>query len=202
MAEGAPVFCLSQSNLPCLASSRSDIVRPPAARSKSTHGEADMSHISRVLVVSGLEIFREGLRSIIESQPGYQVVGEAAEVREACELLDRVKFDLLVTDLRLPGTWGLALVSEMRRRHNAQPALLLATECTPRFVAEALAAHCSGVVLTSAPRWVIAEAVVRVAKGLRYIYPSFSEHELRPAEQSELRPISTLSAREREVFEL
>jgi two-component system response regulator NreC len=90
----------------------------------------------------------------------------------------------------------------MRRRHNAQPALLLATECTPRFVAEALAAHCSGVVLTSAPRWVIAEAVVRVAKGLRYIYPSFSEHELRPAEQSELRPISTLSAREREVFEL
>lgn len=161
-----------------------------------------MANAVGVVVVSGQAIFREGLRSIIESQAGYQVVGEAGEVREACELLDRVRFDLVVTDLRLPGTWGLALVSEMRRRRNAKPVLLLAAECTPSFVAEAFAAHCSGVVLASAPRSIIAEAVERVAGGLRYVYPTLPEHELQLAGHPERHPIATLSAREREVFEL
>lgn len=64
----------------------------------------------RVLVVDDQQLLRRGLRLLLSTEPGLDVVGEAADGREALTLVERLRPDVVLTDARMPGMDGLELV--------------------------------------------------------------------------------------------
>jgi two-component system, NarL family, response regulator NreC len=162
----------------------------------------------RVVLVDDHEIFRDGLRTIIESRPGARVVGEASSVREATALLETLAFDLLILDLTMPGSNGIALLREMRRRHAPQRVLVLSMHGAADIAAEALAAGASGFALKSDSRLALLDAVDQVMRGERFVAASLPVDaierflEAQPSAFAAAGPLAVLSAREREVFDL
>lgn len=162
----------------------------------------------RVLIVDDHEIFRDGLRTVIESRPGAVVVAEAATVRDAVALLDRIDVDLVVLDLLMPGLNGISLIRELRRRKHEARILVLTSEADSDRAAEALAAGAHGFVLKSDTRAALLDAVEHVARGERFVAASLAVDEIerfllsRPSASATPGRLSTLSSREREVFDL
>ena len=158
------------------------------------------------MIVDDHEIFRDGLRTIIESRGDARIVAEAATVREAYALLDKVEFDLLVVDLSMPGVNGLSLIRELRRREHRQPILVLTMHSDADVAAEAFAAGASGFALKSDSRAQLLEAVGRVERGERFIAPSIPIEDVdrffggEPA--AAIGPLAALTVREREVCDL
>jgi DNA-binding NarL/FixJ family response regulator len=162
----------------------------------------------RVFIVDDHEIFRAGLRMVIESMSDACFAAEASSVREACTLLDKVDFDLLVVDLAMRGLSGMSLVRELRRRGKRQPILVLTMHGDADLAAEALAAGATGFALKSDSRESLVEAVKRVSRGERFIAASLplatieSFLNARPRSTDTTGPLAALSPREREVFDL
>jgi DNA-binding NarL/FixJ family response regulator len=69
----------------------------------------------RVLVADDHAIVRTGIRHVLESEPGFTVVGEAATGAEALALAESLRPDVAVLDLSLPGDSGLRVAAELRR---------------------------------------------------------------------------------------
>lgn len=162
----------------------------------------------RVIVVDDHEIFREGLRTVIESAGYARIVAEASSVRAAYPLLETIEFDLLIVDLAMPGVSGLSLVRELRRRRQSQPILVLTMHADADVAAEAFAAGASGFALKSDSRAALLDAVGSVARGERFVAASLPLETIesflrsRPRSTDALGPLAVLTAREREVFDL
>ena len=71
----------------------------------------------RVLLVDDHPMVREGMRRLLESEGGFQVVGEVDSVEEALDGLDRIKADIVVMDIQLPGVDGVEGTRQMKGRH-------------------------------------------------------------------------------------
>ena len=71
----------------------------------------------RILLVDDHEVVRLGLRSLLERHPHFDVVGEAASAREAIEKTDLLKPDVVVMDIRLPGTSGIEACEQIVNNH-------------------------------------------------------------------------------------
>lgn len=163
---------------------------------------------TRIVLIDDHCLFRDGLRAILAAH-GLAVVGEASELREAVELVERVAFDLLIVDITLPGSNGLALVRELRRRGVRQPILVLTMHQHVDLIAEAFAAGATGYALKHQSEQEILDAVNKVAARAIYLAPQLP-HELLPDAGAPGAPpprpfdsiLSQLSAREREIFDL
>jgi DNA-binding NarL/FixJ family response regulator len=162
----------------------------------------------RVLIVDDHEIFRDGLRTVIESRAGALVVGEASSVREATRHLDALEFDLLILDLTMPGLNGFAFLREMRRRRCRQRVLVLTMHGEAELVVEALAAGAMGFALKSDSAASLLQAVDCVFRGERFIAAGLPLETIerllqaRPDSPDAPDPLSVLSTREREIFQL
>ena len=162
----------------------------------------------RVLIVDDHEVFRDGLRAVIESRPGQEVAGEASTVREALSLVDGSEYDLVLVDLAMPGSTGMSLVRELRRRKRREPVLVLTMHGDPDVAAEAFAAGATGFALKSDSRESLLDAVQSVARRERYLSSSMPRAAVdqflqkRPRASDTVGPLSVLSPREREVFGL
>ena len=162
----------------------------------------------RFFLVDDHETFRIGLRTVIEANAKYRVVAEAASVREASQRLDKTPFDVLVVDLSMPGSSGLALVREMRRRKRAEHILVLTMHVTPDVAAEAFAAGAIGFAGKADSARSLREAIDAVARGERYVTTSLPLEAIdeflrsRPRSATATGPLVALSAREREIFDL
>jgi DNA-binding NarL/FixJ family response regulator len=163
----------------------------------------------RVMIVDDHEVYREGLRSIVEAHPSYQVVAQAATVREAYTLLDApLELDLLIVDLSMPGSSGMALLRELRRRKRREPVLVLTMHAEADLAAEAFAAGAQGFALKSDRHAELLEAVELVASGKRYVAPTLPLQTIEAFLRSRRGtlvargPLGVLSVREREIFGL
>lgn len=121
----------------------------------------------RILLVDDHPIVRDGLRGLLEAQPDFLVVGEAASAEEALAQLRRTAADVVITDIRMPGSGGLALIRRLREQHPQSRALVLTTFDTDTEIAEALDAGALGYLLKDAGRAQIYQAVRTVAAGRR-----------------------------------
>lgn len=159
----------------------------------------------RLLLVDDHRLFRAGLRAILGSHPDLGVVGEASDYRTALELMEHAEFDLVVLDITLPGSNGLALLREMKRRHVRPPALVLTMHQHSDMVADAFAAGAVGYALKHQSETELVEAIRAAARRESYLAPQLSP-ELLPAGEGHARPpagvLNLLSSREREIFDL
>lgn len=134
----------------------------------------------RVLVVDDQQLLRRGLRMLLETTDGVEVVGEAADGREALALVRRCAPDVVLTDARMPGMDGLELVGVLAERHPGLPALVLTTFDDEELVRGAIAAGAAGFLLKDVSTDRLAEAVREVAGGGLVIDPRVARVALAP----------------------
>ncbi|MFJ5831852.1 response regulator [Streptomyces sp. NPDC093089] len=113
----------------------------------------------RVLVVDDQDLVREGIAALLGIQPGIAVVGSARDGAEAAEEAERCRPDVVLMDIRMPGTDGVAATALLRRRLPACRIVMLTTFDDDEYVGRALKAGAVGYLLKNLPAARLAEAV-------------------------------------------
>jgi DNA-binding NarL/FixJ family response regulator len=129
----------------------------------------------KVVLVDDHLVFRESLRIALVTSAGFDVVGEAKTARDACAVVESTRPDLLVTDLLLEDTDGIALVRELRRRGSSVPTLVLTRLAQTDFVRDALALGVRGYALKDESLDELIGAMRAVARGQSYLSPGVQE---------------------------
>jgi DNA-binding NarL/FixJ family response regulator len=119
----------------------------------------------RVIVVDDQAIVREGLVTVLSLLPDIEVLGEAADGAAACELVERLRPDVVLMDLRMPVMDGLAATRRIAADSPAVAILILTTFADDASVVEALRAGAKGYLTKDAGRAEVAAAVRAVAQG-------------------------------------
>jgi two-component system response regulator NreC len=161
----------------------------------------------RVALIDDHELFRAGMRGLLETYPDFQVVGEAADARSGYQMVAETTPDLVLLDVRLPGTSGIAAARELRRLNPELRVAMLSATSDADFVAGALQAGARGYLLKSLPVRTCVEGLRAVARGETFLAPGIPEAALeqhgrlqRGGERESL--FQLLSRREQEVFHL
>ena len=167
----------------------------------------------RILVVDDDALVRSSLRMILASDPGLEVVAEAADGREAVERAREHRPDVVLMDVRMPVMDGIAATAEVRRAVPGTQVCVLTTFGLDAYVVAALHAGASGFLIKDVPPHDIVAAVRTVADGEAMLSPRatrtlldrFTEHESAAARAriaAAASGIARLTPREREVAEL
>jgi two-component system NarL family response regulator len=128
-----------------------------------------MSTPIRILLADDHPPLREGLASILNSQPEFTVVAEAGSGSEVLEIIGREAIDLFILDLRMPGGDGIHTIKELIKRDPSSRILVLTTYDNEEDVFNALEAGALGYLPKDTKRAEIIEAVMQVHSGNRYL---------------------------------
>ncbi len=160
----------------------------------------------RIVLAEDHNIVREGLRTLLHAQDGFQVVGEAENGRDAVVLVEQLKPDVLVVDMMMPGLRGTDVTYDVKARFPEIAVVVLSMHDNESFVVEALRAGASAYLLKRSTGDELVHAIQEVMSGRRYLYPALSEQLIdtyvQKIEFESLDPYETLTFREREVFNL
>ncbi|CAA9463426.1 MAG: Two-component transcriptional response regulator, LuxR family [uncultured Rubrobacteraceae bacterium] len=130
-------------------------------------------------IVDDHELARESLQNMLSDEPDIDIVGEAANGRQALLLCSRFRLDLILMDVRMPVMDGLAATKEVKQRYPEISVMMLTMHDNPDYLLEALKAGAAGYVLKDAPREEIIEAVRRVRNGESPLDPELAARLLR-----------------------
>jgi DNA-binding NarL/FixJ family response regulator len=163
----------------------------------------------RVAIADDHALVRAGFRALLEAEPGLEVVGEAADGAEAIELARTEAPDVVLMDIRMPGTDGVAATSQITSQQTAgRPArvLILTTFDLDEYVYAALRAGASGFLLKDTPPAELLAAIRIIASGDALLAPSVTRKLIREfARQSPASPrpsLDVLTDREQDVLAL
>jgi DNA-binding NarL/FixJ family response regulator len=163
----------------------------------------------RVALVDDHLLFREGLRAMLASAPDLQIVAEASNAQEALPAVRATDPEVVVLDVMLPGVSGIGVARELLREDPKRRVLALSMVADEARVADALQAGVLGYACKSQSAAEVMEAIRTVARGETYLAPQVSgfvvsdEKRLRSGPGwSSRSPLMTLTARERQIFEL
>ena len=157
-------------------------------------------------------VVRQGLRALLESDPSFVVVGEAADGHEAVELVKRRKPTVLITDLMMPGLDGLATTRKLSRLKSDTRVIILSMYGDQAYVLTALKSGAAGYVLKESCGAELFQAMREVVAGRRYLSPAVSEASigsfsamgtmLHKTQSAVLEVHDKLTVRERKVLQL
>ncbi len=161
---------------------------------------------ARVVIADDHELARAGLRAMLTGQRGLELVGEAANGREALELCRRLQPDLALIDVRMPELDGLATCRAIKQECPATSVILVTMHENPEYLLEALKAGAAGYVLKDISQRELITAVHGVLQGESMLSKELVIRVLQrwasqTPHQEELLP-GLLSPREREVLRL
>jgi DNA-binding NarL/FixJ family response regulator len=153
-----------------------------------------------VLIVDDHPVVRRGLRVLLEVQDGIEVVGEAWEGPTALKLAAEHHPDVILLDLKLPGLDGLAVLAELRARHDHRARILVLTSVTdPVAAGRAMREGAAGVLYKDVDPDALVRAIRAVHDGHLLLAPGAAGTLLQPATWQS-RGLDALTAREREVL--
>ncbi|MBC7224695.1 MAG: response regulator transcription factor [Anaerolineae bacterium] len=173
------------------------------ARQSAREGRRSVPRI-RVLIVDDHEVVRLGLRSLLEGQPGMEVVGEAASAAEAIALAETLGPDVVLMDIRLPGMSGVEACRQIKERNPRVRVLILTSYADSQLLTDAIVAGADGYVLKQVGSDALVTALRRVAAGENLLDPALTGQvfsRLKEArEQEELLAFRGLSEREMRIL--
>ncbi|GII59546.1 DNA-binding response regulator [Planotetraspora thailandica] len=152
-----------------------------------------------LLIVDDHPVVRDGLRGMFAAHPEFEVLGEAADGRQAVELAALLDPDVVLMDLRMPGGGGVDAIAELTRRGLRCEVLVLTTYDTDSDTLPAIEAGATGYLLKDAPRDELFTAVRAAAEGKTVLSPAIASRLVSRVRAPGGEP---LSAREREVLGL
>ncbi len=123
----------------------------------------------RILIADDHAIFRDGLRKLLEAEPGLHVVGEAADGGEALRLAGQLKPDILLLDLAMPRVPGLLALREMAKAAPYTRTIVLAAVVEPRQTLEALQLGARGVILKESATSLLLKSIRAVRAGQYWV---------------------------------
>ena len=130
---------------------------------------------SRLLLVDDHAVVRSGLRMLLESEPDFEIIGEAGSGREALAVVTERHPDIVLMDIGLPDISGIEAASEIKRLHPATAIVALTIHEDEEYFFKMLAAGASGYVPKRAAPEELLTALRAAAAGEVYLYPSLAK---------------------------
>ncbi len=160
----------------------------------------------KIVIADDHKMFRQGLRNLLERQPGIRVVGEAEGGQEAVRMAKRYAPELVIMDISMPGLNGIEATRLIRTALPGTRVLALSMHADRRFVVEILKQGAMGYVLKDAAFEELSQAIRQVMKGQLYLSPGIASLVVKDYIES-IRgrgptAFAVLSPREREVLQL
>ena len=161
---------------------------------------------SRVFIVDDHTMFREGLRQLIEHDPGLMVCGDAADAATAMGAIRESNSDVVIVDLTLADSSGLDLVKSIRNDYEDLPVLVVSMHEESLYAERALRAGAMGYVMKNEPAKTVIAAIHSVLRGEMYLSRKMSSSVIskfmRGETEQPMSPLEILSDRELEVFRM
>jgi DNA-binding NarL/FixJ family response regulator len=161
----------------------------------------------RVVVADDQEIVRTGLAMILDAQPGIEVVGQASDGHQAVLVAERLRPDVCLLDIRMPGVDGIEATRRLSGPHVADPlaVVVITTFDLDEYVHAALKAGARGFLLKDAGPELLTQAIRAAASGEALIAPSVTARLLQAfagaaGGRSPAQPFDPLTDREEEVL--
>jgi DNA-binding NarL/FixJ family response regulator len=126
----------------------------------------------RIVICDDQDIVREGLKKILESEPDIEVVGLAADGKEAIEITAELIPDLVLMDLKMPVLNGIQATAQIHQKVPQSKVLVLTTYDDDEWVIDAIRNGASGYLLKDTPRVELIRAIHGTVAGENYIDPS------------------------------
>ncbi len=157
----------------------------------------------RIVIVDDDPLVRMGLKAIVGSEVGWDVVAEAGDGREALAVVDEHRPDVVLMDIRMPHMDGLEATREITAGESGAKVIVLTTFEVDEYVFEAMRAGASGFVLKRVPPAELIEAVRVVAAGESMLFPSSTRRVIeRFATPTSAAEMPDLTEREGDVLRL
>ncbi len=165
--------------------------------------------LTTIVIAEDHQIVRQGLRTLLEAEPDFSIIGEADDGLGATQLAERLRPDVMVVDLMMPRLNGLEVIRQVVQKLPQTRIVILSAFDNEAYVAEALGNGAAGYVLKKSSIADLVQAIRQVISGRRYLSPSLSERAIetyiqyvQQAQESPLDSYETLTPRERETLHL
>jgi NarL family two-component system response regulator LiaR len=160
----------------------------------------------RVVVVDDQAIVRRGIRALLDTEPDLDVVGEAGDGEEAVRLVERLRPDVVLMDLIMPGIDGVEAIRRIAGRELGARIVVLTSFATDENVFPAIKAGALGYLLKDSDPEDLVRAIHQARRGEPALHPEIARKvllELRvPGERRQPRTVDPLTARELDVLKL
>ncbi|HEV7165200.1 MAG: response regulator [Gammaproteobacteria bacterium] len=156
----------------------------------------------KILIADDHTLVRAGLTSLIARLPDIQVVGEAADGREALRMVRDLTPDIVLMDISMPGLNGLEAAERIHGIHPKTKIIILSMHANEEYVAQALKAGASGYLLKDAATSELEMALKSVSMGQFYLSPAISRQVVDNFLHGGPTGVDVLTPRQREILQL
>ena len=159
----------------------------------------------RILIVDDHDLVREGLRALLEKEPGVEVVGEAGDGAEAIRLARELSPTVVLMDVSMPGLGGLEAAEAILGEHSEIKILLLTQYENREYIKRAVRIGAHGYLLKRSAAAQLSEAILAIARGERYLHPTIAGELVEIVSRGESLDqdeYERLTQREKQVFKL
>lgn len=146
----------------------------------------------KILLCDDQAVIRDGLEMLLTLEKDFQVVGTAQDGAEAVELAAQKQPDLILMDLKMPGTNGIEATRQIRARFPEMKILVLTTYDDDEWVFDAIRAGASGYLLKDTPRQKIIEAIRGTMEGKSFVDPAIAGKLMNQVASNQKQPTSLL----------
>jgi DNA-binding NarL/FixJ family response regulator len=119
----------------------------------------------RLLIIDDHEMVREGLKAMLVAEPDFTIVGDAANAEQALEMIQRLRPDVVLLDIRLPGISGIELCRTVTSLYPQTAVIILTTFTDENLVAQCIQAGARGYIVKDIERFDLKRSIRAVARG-------------------------------------
>jgi two-component system, NarL family, response regulator DevR len=147
----------------------------------------------RLLIIDDHEMVREGLKAMLLAEPDFSIVGDAANAEQAFALIERLRPDVVLLDVRLPGVSGVEICRTVTEKYPESAVIILTTFTDENLVSQCIQAGARGFIVKDIERFDLKRSIRAVARGEAAIDPKaavamFAQLRRSPRPQSETSP--------------